>query len=66
MAKADKATAVADIADQFKGATATVVTEYRGLTVKQMSDLRRALGRDTTYSVVKNTLTKRAATEAGV
>jgi large subunit ribosomal protein L10 len=43
-----------------------VITEYRGLTVKQLRDLRRALGRDTTYAVVKNTLTKRAASDAGV
>jgi large subunit ribosomal protein L10 len=43
-----------------------VITEYRGLTVKQLSTLRRALGRETTYAVVKNTLTKRAAEQAGV
>jgi large subunit ribosomal protein L10 len=42
-----------------------VITEYRGLSVKQITDLRRALGRDTTYAVVKNTLTKRAAADAG-
>ena len=66
MPNAEKTAAVAEIAEHFKSATAAVVTEYRGLTVKQMSDLRRALGRDTTYAVVKNTLTKRAATEAGV
>ena len=36
------------------------------MTVKQVTQLRRALGRDTTYAVVKNTLTKRAAAEAGV
>ena len=40
MAKADKATAVADIAEQFKEATATVVTEYRGLTVANLAELR--------------------------
>ena len=44
MAKADKATAVADIAEQFKEATATLVTEYRGLTVANLKDLRRSLG----------------------
>ena len=43
-----------------------MITEYRGLSVKQITDLRRALGRDTTYAVVKNTLTKRAAADAGV
>ena len=66
MAKADKATAVADIAEQFKASTATLVTEYRGLTVANMAELRRSLGDSATYSVAKNTLVKRAASEAGV
>jgi len=66
MAKADKATAVADIAEKFKEATATVVTEYRGLTVSNLAELRRSLGADTSYTVAKNTLVKRAASEAGV
>ena len=62
----EKAAAVAEIAAAFRGATAAVLTEYRGLSVKQISDLRVALGADTTYSVVKNTLTKIAAADAGV
>ncbi|WP_237569992.1 50S ribosomal protein L10 [Mycolicibacterium lacusdiani] len=66
MAKADKATAVADIAEKFKESTATVVTEYRGLTVAHLAELRRSLGDGTTYTVAKNTLVKRAASEAGV
>ena len=66
MAKADKATAVADIAEQFKGATATLVTEYRGLTVANLKDLRRSLGDSATYTVAKNTLVKRAAADAGI
>ena len=66
MAKADKATAVAEITEQFKASTATVVTEYRGLSVSSMAELRRSLGSGTTYTVAKNTLVKRAATEAGV
>jgi large subunit ribosomal protein L10 len=66
MAKAEKATAVADIAEQFKEATATVVTEYRGLTVANLAELRRSLSGSATYSVAKNTLVKRAASEAGV
>ena len=66
MAKADKATAVADIAEQFKEATATVVTEYRGLSVANLAELRRSLGGSATYTVAKNTLVKRAATEAGI
>ena len=66
MARADKATAVADIAEQFKEATATVVTEYRGLTVANLKDLRRSLGDSATYTVAKNTLVKRAAADAGI
>jgi large subunit ribosomal protein L10 len=66
MAKAEKATAVADIAEKFKEATATVVTESRGLTVTNLAELRRSLGDGTTYTVAKNTLVKRAASEAGV
>jgi large subunit ribosomal protein L10 len=66
MAKADKATAVAEIAEQFKASTATVITEYRGLTVTNLAELRRSLGGSATYSVAKNTLIKRAASEAGV
>lgn len=66
MAKADKATAVADIAEQFKEATATVVTEYRGLKVADLAQLRRSLGDSATYTVAKNTLVKRAASEAGI
>ncbi|MCX2712192.1 50S ribosomal protein L10 [Mycolicibacterium sp. J2] len=66
MAKADKATAVADIAEKFKEATATVVTEYRGLTVSNLAELRRSLGAGASYTVAKNTLVKRAASEAGI
>ncbi|GAB2645827.1 50S ribosomal protein L10 [Nocardia goodfellowii] len=66
MAKPEKVTAVAEITEQFKSSTATVVTEYRGLSVGKITELRRALGADATYSVAKNTLVKRAAAEAGV
>jgi large subunit ribosomal protein L10 len=66
MPNAEKTGAVAEIVEHFTSSSATVITEYRGLTVKQVTDLRRALGRDTTYAVVKNTLTKRAAAEAGI
>lgn len=66
MAKADKAAAVADIAEQFKEATAALVTEYRGLTVSNLAELRRSLGGSATYAVAKNTLVKRAASEAGI
>jgi large subunit ribosomal protein L10 len=66
MANTVKVTAVAEITEQFKGATAAVVTEYRGLSVKQISELRRSLGEGAVYSVAKNTLVKRAAADAGV
>jgi large subunit ribosomal protein L10 len=66
MAKADKATAVAEISEQFKSSTATVVTEYRGLSVANLAELRRSLGGIATYTVAKNTLVKRAAAEAGI
>jgi large subunit ribosomal protein L10 len=66
MPNAEKISAVDEITEHFTSSSAAVITEYRGLTVKQITDLRRALGRDTTYAVVKNTLTKRAAEDAGV
>src|SRR4051795_12991614 len=66
MPNAEKTGAVAELTEHFNASSAAVITEYRGLTVKQVSDLRRALGRDTTYAVVKNTLTKLAAADAGV
>jgi large subunit ribosomal protein L10 len=65
MARPDKAAAVAEIAEHFRGSNAAVLTEYRGLTVAQLKELRRALGATTQYAVVKNTLTKIAADEAG-
>jgi large subunit ribosomal protein L10 len=66
MARADKATAVADIAEQFNASTATLITEYRGLTVAALAELRRSLAGSATYTVAKNTLIKRAASEAGI
>lgn len=66
MARPDKTTAVAELAEDFRTANATVLTEYRGLSVTSMKELRRALGATTKYSVVKNTLTKIAAKDAGV
>ena len=66
MARPDKEKAVAELTEDFRTATATVLTEYRGLSVTSMKQLRRALGATTKYSVVKNTLTKIAAKNAGV
>jgi len=66
MAKANKATSVAELAEHFRTSSAAVLTEYRGLTVAQLKQLRRSLGPSVTYAVVKNTLTKIAAQDAGV
>ena len=66
MARPDKASSVAELTDHFRSANAAVLTEYRGLTVAQLKTLRRTLGSTVTYAVVKNTLTKIAAKEAGV
>src|SRR6266498_828151 len=64
--RADKATAVAELTESFWGSSATLLTEYRGLTVAQLKQLRRTLGRGTTYTITKNTLAKRAAADAGI
>ncbi|MGI8887803.1 MAG: 50S ribosomal protein L10 [Nocardioidaceae bacterium] len=66
MARADKAAAVAELTDEFRSSSGAVLTEYRGLIVKQLQELRRALGDHATYAVVKNTLTKIAAKQAGI
>jgi large subunit ribosomal protein L10 len=66
MPNAEKVAAVNEIAEKFSQAAAALITEYRGLTVQQVTDLRRTLGNDATYAIVKNTLTKRAAENAGV
>ena len=66
MAKTDKVATVAEITDRFRSSSAAVVTEYRGLTMAQLTELRRSLGKDTAYTVAKNTLVKRAAADAGV
>jgi large subunit ribosomal protein L10 len=66
MARPDKAAAVAELTDQFRESNAAVLTEYRGLSVAQLKQLRRALSGNATYAVVKNTLTSIAAKEAGV
>ena len=66
MARPDKTAAVAEIVEQFNDSAGAVLTEYRGLSVKQLQDLRRALGENANYAVVKNTLTQIAAKQAGV
>jgi large subunit ribosomal protein L10 len=66
MARADRQAAVTDIAGAFNDAAGAVLTDYRGLTVKELQELRRSLGENADYAVVKNTLAKLAASEAGM
>ena len=66
MARPEKAAAVAEIVESFNGSAGAVLTEYRGLTVKQLQELRRSLGENANYAVVKNTLAKIAANEVGI
>lgn len=66
MARADKQAAVAEITESFSDAVGAVLTEYRGLTVKQLQELRRTLGENANYAVVKNTLAKIAANQVGI
>jgi large subunit ribosomal protein L10 len=66
MVRPDKAAAVAELTEAFRTANASVLTEYRGLTVAQLKQLRRSIGEHGSYAVVKNTLTAIAAKEAGV
>jgi large subunit ribosomal protein L10 len=66
MAREDKVSAVAELTERFQSSEGAVLTEYRGLTVSQLAELRGSLGGSATFSVVKNTLTKIAAGEAGV
>ncbi|ATG51264.1 50S ribosomal protein L10 [Brachybacterium vulturis] len=66
MANPEKVDAVSEIAELFRESDAAVITEYRGLSVGDLKELRRSLGSETTYAVVKNTLTEIAAREAGI
>lgn len=66
MSRADKEAAVAALAEEFRGSNGAVLTDYRGLSVDDLQELRRALGENATYTIVKNTLTKLAADSAGL
>lgn len=66
MARPDKAAAVAELAEHFRASSAVLLTEYRGLSVAKLKELRRSLSGTATYAVAKNTLASIAATEAGV
>jgi len=63
---ANKEAAVAELTEKFASSTAVLLTEYRGLTVAQLKELRKSISADATYAVVKNTLTKIAANNAGI
>ncbi|MCL2483358.1 MAG: 50S ribosomal protein L10 [Propionibacteriaceae bacterium] len=66
MARPDKEATVKELSEKFSSSAAAVLTEYRGLTVKALKNLRRSLGGDATYCVAKNTLTLIAAHDAGI
>jgi large subunit ribosomal protein L10 len=66
MANAEKVAAVAELTERFQTSSGAVLANYRGLTVAQLAELRRVLNEHANFAVVKNTLTKIAATEAGV
>ncbi|GLW96335.1 50S ribosomal protein L10 [Microtetraspora sp. NBRC 16547] len=66
MARADKVTAVAELENEFEGSSGAVLTEYRGLTVAQLKELRVSLGGNAKFAVAKNTLAKIAANNAGI
>jgi large subunit ribosomal protein L10 len=63
---ANKEASVVELTEKFQSSTAVLLTEYRGLTVAQLKELRKNLSANATYAVVKNTLTKIAADKAGV
>ena len=63
---ANKEASVAELTGLFQSSTAVLLTEYRGLTVAQLKELRKGIRADATYAVVKNTLTKIAANKAGI
>jgi large subunit ribosomal protein L10 len=66
MAKPDKVAAVAELREKFTNSSGAVLTEYRGLSVKALKQLRVSLGSEASYAVSKNTLTTIAAREAGL
>ena len=63
---ANKEASVAELTEKFQGSNAVMLTEYRGLTVAQLKNLRASISEHATYAVVKNTLTKIAANNAGI
>jgi large subunit ribosomal protein L10 len=66
MANAEKTAVIEDLTSRFRDSSGAVLTEYRGLTVAQLSELRGNLRGNATFTVTKNTLAKLAAAEAGL
>ena len=66
MANPKNTASLEELKARFEQAQSTLLTEYRGLSVAETTELRRALGSDVTYSVAKNTMIKLAAREAGI
>ena len=67
MLRQDKERIVSELAERLKNSQNLLVADYRGLTMPEIDELRsKLLGTGARFSVVKNTLTKRAAEEAGV
>ena len=67
MPTTQKVERVAELKDRIEGSAALLLTEYRGLTVSEISELRRSLREtDTSFAVIKNTLMARAAADAGI
>jgi large subunit ribosomal protein L10 len=66
MANAEKTAVIDELTGKFNTSSGAVLTEYRGLTVAQLSELRGKLSGNATFTVTKNTLAKVAATNAGL
>jgi large subunit ribosomal protein L10 len=67
MLKKDKEQVVADLAERLRGSDTLILADYRGLSVSELDDVRtKLLEHGARFTVVKNTLTRRAASEAGL
>jgi large subunit ribosomal protein L10 len=67
MLRKDKERVVADLVERLRGSDTLILADYRGLSVSELDDVRtKLLEHGARFSVVKNTLTRRAAAEAGL
>jgi large subunit ribosomal protein L10 len=67
MVRPDKTAVVAEVSEKLRGADAAVLTDYRGLSVSALAELRGVLRPTSTeYKIFKNTLARRAAEGAGL